>query len=77
MSRRVHVVTKVRCASRKAVVEKIHEVLPFVNCQGVEVECAGPFVKVSAMCQRGEAEGFRKMIRGAARYPVLSGKRRR
>ena len=76
MSRRIHVVTRVRCVSKRAVVEKIHDILPFVNCTGVDVECAGPFVKVSAMCQPREAEGFRKLIRHAARYPVLSGRKR-
>jgi hypothetical protein len=77
VSRRVHVVTRVRCTSRRAVIEKIHEILPFVSCQGVEVECAGPFVKVQAMCPRGEADGFRKLIRRTVRYPILEGKKRR
>lgn len=75
---RVRIVTPVRCARKTVVVDRIHDdVMPFTTCSGIDVGCAGPFVEVTAVCPKGQAEDFRRLVRQTARYPVLAGRKKR
>lgn len=74
MPLRLRVPTRVGCALRPALVDRVHDdVLPFTPCSGIEVRCVDDTLSISARCPKGEAASFRRLVQAAGRRPVLAG----